>query len=149
MYLGPVDVIEGSPSAEACRFRRVIRFLVRTAIMLVANGVGLIVAALVLAGMSINATGFVEALVVFTIALALLTPFIASRFEGGARAHSAVAALLATLASLVITDLISNGFEIKGVGTWFAATFVVWGAALLAAFILPYFGLKKYVDDRR
>jgi len=38
----------------------VIRFLVRTAVMLVANALGLIVAALILKDMSINVTGFID-----------------------------------------------------------------------------------------
>ena len=45
-----------------------IRFLVRTAVMLVANALGLIVAALILKHMSINVTGFLEAVVIFTVA---------------------------------------------------------------------------------
>ena len=36
----------------------------------------------------------------------------------------------------------------RGVGTWIAATVVVWLGSVLAAFILPYLGLK-YLDERR
>ena len=65
--------------------------------------------------MKINVTGFFEALLVFTIALALLTPFLETQSDSaGDRIRSAGAALLATLAALVITDLISNGFTIDG-----------------------------------
>ena len=58
-------------------------------------------------------------------------------------------ALVATFVSLVITVAISDGISISGVVTWIAATFIVWLAALLAMFILPFFGLKKYLDERR
>ena len=44
---------------------------------------------------------------------------------------------------------ISDGISISGVVTWIAATFIVWLAALLAMFILPFFGLEKYLDERR
>ena len=37
----------------------------------------------------------------------------------------------------------------RGVGTWIAATVIVWLGSVLAAFILPYLGLKKYLDERR
>jgi uncharacterized membrane protein YvlD (DUF360 family) len=56
-------------------------------------------------------------------------------------------ALIATLVSLVITNWISDGFTINGVGTFVIAAVIVWVASLLAAFILPYLGLKKYLAD--
>ena len=46
-------------------------------------------------------------------------------------------------------DLVSDGFSIDGVGTWIAATVIVWLAALLAAFILPFLGLRKFLEERR
>ena len=58
-------------------------------------------------------------------------------------------ALIATFVALLVTDLLSDGFSINGVGTWIAATVIVWVASLLAAFILPFLGLKKYLDERR
>ena len=58
-------------------------------------------------------------------------------------------ALIATFIALVVTDILSDGFTINGVGTWIAATVIVWVAALLAAFILPFLGLKKYLEERR
>jgi cytochrome c biogenesis factor len=127
----------------------VIRFLVRTAVMLVANALGLIVAALILGDVKINVTGFIEALVIFTVALALLTPVLETRFDGaGDRIRSAGAALVATLAALVITDLISNGFTVHGIGAWFAATFIVWVATVVAWFLAPFFGLRRYLQKR-
>ena len=58
-------------------------------------------------------------------------------------------ALIATLASLIITDLLSDGFTIDGGVTWLLAAVIVWAAAVLAAFILPFLGLKKRLDERR
>jgi hypothetical protein len=127
-----------------------IRLLIRTVILLAANAVGLIVANLVLDKMDLNASGFIIALVIFTVLVAVLTPFIASvlrRNDSNSAALGGVA-LIATLAALIITDLVSDGLSISGVGTWIAATVIVWLASLLAAFILPYLGLKKYLEDR-
>jgi hypothetical protein len=42
----------------------------------------------------------------------------------------------------------TDGYTIEGIWTWVAATVIVWAASLLAAFILPYLGLKKYLEDR-
>jgi hypothetical protein len=52
----------------------VIRLIVRTIVALAANAVGLIVAAAVLDDMELDVGGFVLALVIFTIAFALLQP---------------------------------------------------------------------------
>ena len=126
-----------------------IRLLVRTAILLVANAVGLIVAASVLDGMELDAEGFIIALLIFTVAMALMMPFLASVLRRNQSSASALGgvALIATLASLIIADILSDGFSINGVGTWIAATVIVWAAALLAAFILPFLGLKKYLEN--
>lgn len=126
-----------------------IRLLVRTAIALVANAVGLIVAAAVLDGMTLDATGFIVAVVVFTVAFALMQPFLAVQLRRGGSAALGGVALIATLAALIITTLITDGLSIDGVGTWIAATVIVWVAALLAAFILPFLGLKRYLEEKR
>lgn len=129
-----------------------IRLLVRMGIALAANAVGLLVAAIVLSGMDIDVTSFIIAVVIFTVVLALLTPFLAMQLRKADSAALGGVALIATLVALIVTDLVSDGFTIRGVGTWLAATVIVWAASLLAAFLLPFFGLKKYLerrDDRR
>ena len=120
--------------------------VVRTGILLAANAVGLIVASLVLSSMDLDATGFVIAVLIFTVVLAFMQPFLASSLRRRSAALGGVA-LIATLASLIVTDLISDGFSIDGVGTWIAAAVIVWVAALVAAFVLPFLGLKKYLQD--
>jgi uncharacterized membrane protein YvlD (DUF360 family) len=127
----------------------VIRLLVRTAIALVANAVGLIVAALVLDKMDIDVTGFILAVVVFTIVYALIQPFLAVQVRRHASAALGGVALIATLAALIITDLVSDGFAISGVLTWIGASVIVWAVSLIAVFVLPYLGLKKYLEERR
>lgn len=126
-----------------------IRLLVRTAIAVAANAVGLIVASLVLDGFSINFASFVVAVVIFTIVFAVLTPFLAVQLRRLGNGAIGATALIATLVSLVITDLLSDGFSISGVGTWIAAAVIVWLAALVAAFVLPFLGLKKYLEENR
>jgi len=127
----------------------VIRVIVRTAVMLLANAVGLIVASLVLDGMDIDVTSFIVAVVIFTVVLALMTPFMASQLRRSRSSALGGVALIATLISLIVTDLISDGFSIDGIGTWIAATVIVWVVSLLAAFILPFLGLKKYLEERQ
>ena len=122
-----------------------IRLIFRTLIALLANAIGLIVAAAVLSGMHMSIGSFFLDLIIFTVVTALLQPFVAAQF----RRLALIAALIATFVALVVTDLVSDGLTIDGVSTWIAATVIVWLAALLAAFILPFLGLKKFVENRR
>ena len=128
-----------------------IRFIVRTAIVLLGNAVGLIVASLVLDDFSIDVTGFIVSLIIFTVAVALMTPFLASTMRRNQSSSSAMGgvALISTFVALLITEVFTDGVSISGIGTWIAATVVVWVGSLLAVFILPYLGLKKYLDERR
>ena len=126
-----------------------IRLIVRTLVAVAANAVGLIVAAAVLDGMDIDATSFIVAVVIFTVVFAILTPFLAVQLRRLGNGAIGATALIATLVSLIVTDLISDGFTISGVGTWIAAAVIVWLAALVAAFVLPYLGLKKYLEEHR
>ena len=126
-----------------------IRLIVRTAVLLVANAIGLIVAASVLDGMNLDVAGFIVAVVVFTLALALLQPFIATQLRRRGSAALGGVALIATLAALIITTILTDGLSIRGAGTWVAASVIVWAAALIAAFVLPFLGLRKYLEERR
>lgn len=127
-----------------------IRFLVRTAIVLLGNAVGLIVASVAFSGFQLDAVSFVEALVIFTIAFAVLTPFIASTLRRNQSSSAALGgvALISTFAALLITDLVSDGLSISGLGTWIGATVVVWLTSMIAIWILPFLGLKKYLESR-
>ena len=125
-----------------------IRLLVRMVVAVVANAVGLLVAAALLDGVHVNAGSFVVAVVIFTVVYALMQPFLIAQFRRNRAALGGVA-LIATLVSLIVTDLLSDGFSIDGVGAWIAATFIVWLGALLAALLLPFLGLRKYLEERR
>lgn len=127
-----------------------IRFLIRTAIVLLGNAVGLIVASLVFDGFEIDVTSFIFALIIFTVAFAVLTPFIASVLRRNASSSAALGgvALISTFAALLLTDVLSDGLSVSGIGTWVGATVVVWLASMIAIWILPFLGLKKYLENR-
>ena len=126
-----------------------IGLLVRTGIALGANAVGLLVAAALVDGMDVDATTFVVAVVIFTVVFAVLQPFLAVQLRRLGSAALGGVSLIATLVSLIVTDLVSDGFTISGIGSWIAATVIVWIASLLAMILLPYLGLKKYLENRR
>ena len=126
-----------------------IRLIIRTIVALAANAVGLLVAAAVLDDMHLDAGGFVVAVVIFTIVFALLQPFLVVQLRRAGPAALGGVALIATLISLIITDLVSDGFSIDGAVTWLLAAVIVWAAALIAAFVLPFLGLKRFLEERR
>lgn len=126
-----------------------IRLLVRLLVVVAANAVGLLVAAALLDGMRLDAAGFILALIIFTVVFALMTPFLASQLRNRRSAALGGVSLIATFVALLFSDLLSDGLSIEGIGTWIAATVIVWVASLLAGFILPFLGLKKFMEERR
>lgn len=126
-----------------------IRLIVRTLITLAGNAVGLIVAALVLDDVHIDVTSFIVAVVIFTVVLALLQPFLMVQLRRRGSSALGGVALIATFVSLVVTDLVSDGFSISGVVAWIAATVIVWVVSIIAVFVLPFLGLKKYLEEKR
>ena len=127
-----------------------VRLLVRTGIVLLGNAVGLIVASLVFSGFDIDLTSFIFALIIFTLAFAILTPFIVSvlRRNDASSAAMGGVALISTFVALLITDIFSDGLSISGLGTWVGATVVVWLVSMVAIWILPLLGLKKYLESK-
>ena len=127
-----------------------IRFIVGLLIYLAAAALGLWIAALALSGVSLTASGFVVAILIFAVLQALFLPFIGamadkrdSIFLGGA------AGLIATFAALLVTDLISDGLDIKGIGTWIVATLIVWIVGLIAMVLIPFILVKAGVEHAR
>ena len=89
-----------------------IRLLVRTLIAVAANAIGLIVAAIVLDGVHLNFASFVVAVVIFTVVFAVLQPFLAVQLRRLGNGAIGATALIATLVSLLLTDLLSDGLEL-------------------------------------
>lgn len=126
-----------------------IRLIVRLGILLVANAVGLLVASQLLDGMDMTAGGFLIAVAIFTVAMALALPFLASVLRRRRSAALGGVALIATLAALIVTTIVSDSLSISGVGTWVAAAVIVWAVSLLAGVVLPLLGLKRFLEERQ
>ena len=126
-----------------------IRMLISAGIHLLANALGLLVAAAVLDDMSVSGTAFIIAVLIFTAVEVLVQPLLTKMAMKNMPALMGGTALLATLIGLIITSLISDGLDISGVTTWVLATLIVWLAALLAGLVLPLILVKNAVDDNR
>ena len=128
-----------------------IRLLVGFVIQLAANALGFIVAASILDDFNVSTTGFVVAVLIFTVVYAIAQPFLTQMALSKASALRGATALVATLVGLIVTDLIldSADFSISGAATWLEATVIVWIVSLLGVLILPLIFVKKKVEERR
>ena len=125
-----------------------IRMLIRVGIHLLANAIGLIVAAAVLSGMTITGPAFVIAVLIFTVVEVVADPLVTKIAITSVPALRGGVALVTTFLGLLITTWISSGLQIDGLKTWLLAILVVWLAALIADLILPVLLVKKAVDQR-
>lgn len=123
----------------------VLRFLVRTAIFVGSSAIGLLVASWLVPGVTVRPLGFITAVVIFTVAQAILSPFFLKMASRYASAFLGGIGLVSTLAALILASVLTHGLSIRGVGSWVAATVVVWLVTALATLLLPMLILKKKV----
>ncbi|WP_319456744.1 MULTISPECIES: phage holin family protein [unclassified Mycobacterium] len=117
--------------------------LLRVAVFLGSSAVGLLIAAWLIKGVSVRALGFVVAVVVFSVAQAILSPFIAKLANRYASAFLGGIGLISTLLALILASVLTNGLTIRGIGAWIGATVVVWLVSALATVLLPKLFLKE------
>ena len=123
------------------------RFLLRIAVFLGSSAIGLLAADLLVPGVSVSAWGFVAAVVIFTVAQAILAPFFLKIANRYASAFLGGIGLVSTFVALLVASLLSNGLTISGVGSWIGATVVVWLFTAAATMILPALVLRGKKTD--
>jgi hypothetical protein len=127
----------------------VIRLLIRLAIYLVSSVVGLLVADAILDDMTVEASGLVTVVVIFTVAQAILGPFIAMTVARNANAFLGGVGLVTTFVALLIASTIGDALSISGVATWIAATVLVWLVTALATLLIPLLLVKMGIEAAR
>ena len=125
------------------------RMLANLVVVVIANAIGLIIAAWVLEDMTLSAGAFVLAVAIFTAVEIVAQPLIIKIGWKYVRALTGASALVATFVALVVTTILTDGMEISGLVTWVLATVIVWAAALIAALVLPMFMFKEVLRARR
>ena len=127
-----------------------IRFLVRAVVFLVSAAVGLLVAAAVVDGVSVGASGLVAAVVVFAVLQSVLAPFFAKVAARNAPAFLGGIGLVSTFVALLAASTITDSLSITGGAvTWLAATVVVWLATAVATLALPVLLAWVGLESRR
>ena len=124
-----------------------IRLAARATLSVLADGVALIVGALILDRMSLSVGGFFLALALFTLTDLLVEPLIRQTALRSSPALLGSSALLSTLVSLIVSAVVADGLQINGLTTWLLATVIVWAAALGARIVLPLLLFKKVLAN--
>lgn len=106
--------------------------LLRAGLTLAASAIGLLVASLVFDKFEISAVSFPIVVVVFTVVALLVRPLTRMVFRRKAGRAYFTATLAATFLTLLIADLLSDGLQIEGAGTWILSTLIVWGTTAAA-----------------
>jgi hypothetical protein len=120
-----------------------VRLLLRAAVFLGSSAIGLLVAAWLVPGVSVSVVGFITAVVLFSIAQAILSPFIFKMASRYASAFLGGIGLVSTLVALILAAILTHGLSIRGIGSWLAATLVVWLVTALATLLLPVLIVRK------
>ena len=113
------------------------QILLRTAVLLMSWAIGLLIAAWIVPGVSLSVPGFIVAVVVFSVAQAILSlPMLklprqyASLLLGGT-------GLVLTIVALLLASVLTHGITIDGMAPWVATTVVVWLVTTIGAITLP------------
>lgn len=120
-----------------------IRLLLRTAVFLGSAAIGLLVAAWLVPGVSVSVSGFITAVVIFSVAQAILSPFFLKMASRYASAFLGGIGLVSTLAALILASVLTHGLSIRGIGSWVIATIVVWLVTAVATLLLPILIIKR------
>jgi hypothetical protein len=105
---------------------------------IIANAVGLLLAALLLDGFRIDLWSFVIVLLVFTVIMLVTAPLLAKITDSSLPQIKGGIALVSVFIGLKATDLLMDGFQIGILANWLAATLLVWLGSLTAEIILPH-----------
>ena len=125
-----------------------IRLLATAVVALIADAIALVVVSWILPDMSLEASGFLIAVLVFAGVAVLIEPLMRQIAIKNAPALLGSSALLATIVSLVVAAVVSDGLHISGSVTWVMATVLVWAVALIARMLLPLVIFKKVLANR-
>jgi hypothetical protein len=111
--------------------------VLRAIVLLVSWAIGLAVAAWVVPGVSVSASGFIVAVVLFAAAQATLSLLIVQLPRAYASLLLGGTGLALTLVALILASAWTHGLTIHGVASWVAATIVVWLVTTVGAISLP------------
>jgi hypothetical protein len=123
------------------------RLLLTTLATIIANAVGLLLAATLLTGFTIDAMSFILVLLVFTGVMVLTGPLMTKIAVTSVPQIRGSVALVTVFIGLKVTEWIMQGFDMGGLSNWLAATLLVWLGSLIAEILLPIYVFKRLRSD--
>jgi hypothetical protein len=126
-----------------------IRFLLSVAISIVSSAIALLVASALIPDVTVSASGFVIAVLVFTVAQAILAPFVFNLARQYASAVLGGIGLVSTFLGLFVATLFPGGLQISGITAWVLAALVVWLITALGTWILGALIIKRWWERRQ
>lgn len=126
-----------------------IRMLVSALFYVLANAVGLLLAALLLDGFDISPFAFIWAILIFSAIEAVAGPLVTKISIKNVPALQGGVALVTTFVGLFLTEIFVDGMVIGGLSNWLAATLVVWIGTLIATLVLPMFLFKSVMKKQK
>ena len=124
------------------------RLLFQILSQMVLGAIGLLVAHAVLPGFTLHLGGFLTALAIFTLAHALLGPFVLNIAQRYAAPLAGGVGLVATLLALWVASLFHGGIEISGVQAWVLGPVIVWVITALGGWVFMAFIIDKWLGRR-
>ena len=119
------------------------QILVRSVVLLGVWAIGLLLAAWIVPRVSLSVSGFIVALVVFTVAQALLSLVILKLPHDYASLLLGGTGLALTVVALILASELTRGLTIDGIESWVATTVVVWLVTTIGAISLPDFFARE------
>ena len=113
------------------------QILLRAVVLLGSWAIGLVVAARIVPGVSLSVSGFIVAVVVFSVAQAIVSLSILKLPHGYASLLLGGTGLALTIVALSVASLLTHGLTIDGMAPWVATTVVVWLVTTIWAITLP------------
>jgi uncharacterized membrane protein YvlD (DUF360 family) len=113
------------------------QILPRAIALLGSWAIGLLVAAWVVPGVSLSLSAFVVAVVVFSVAQAMLLLLIVKLPHAYSSLLLGGFGLVLTIVALSIASLVTHGLTIRGLASWLATAVVVWLVTTVGAISLP------------
>jgi uncharacterized membrane protein YvlD (DUF360 family) len=121
--------------------------LIRIGLTLLGNALGLWLVSLLVDGVALSGSALVLAVLIFSVLVLVIQPIVGRLAEKYADSVRGLSSLVTTFIALVLTSLLSDGFDVDGVGTWIVATLLVWVITLAAGVLLPRFLLDRDTDN--
>jgi hypothetical protein len=113
------------------------QILLRAVVLLGSWAIGLLVAAWVVPGVSVSASGFIVAVMLFSVAQTILSLFILRLPRAYASLLLGGTGLVLTVIALSLASVLTHGLTISGSASWVATTVVVWLVTTVGAISLP------------